>query len=91
MMADLLVKADDLEVNEIPDGYVIYQSSQDRVHYLNKTAAIVFELCDGEHVTEEIVSCVAELLHRDASACDHEVRECVDQLSTEGLVLFRST
>ena len=89
-MADALVKADDLEVNEIPDGYVIYQNSRDRVHYLNKMAAIVFELCDGKHDTQEIVQCVAELLRRERTACDQEVRECIEQLSTEGLVLFRS-
>ena len=46
-MTEVLVRAEGLDVNEVPDGYVIYQTEADRVHYLNKTAAIVFELCDG--------------------------------------------
>ncbi len=31
------------------DGYVIYHAVEDMAHYLNPTAAVVFELCDGEH------------------------------------------
>ena len=54
-MTDVLVRADGLDVNEVPDGYVIYQTDADRVHYLNKTAAIVFELCDGARGTDDIV------------------------------------
>jgi hypothetical protein len=46
-MTELLVRAEGLDVDEVSDGYVIYQTGSDRVHYLNKTAAIVFELCDG--------------------------------------------
>ena len=50
-MTEVLVRAEGLDVNEVPDGYVIYQTEADRVHYLNKTAAIVFELCDGARGT----------------------------------------
>jgi Coenzyme PQQ synthesis protein D (PqqD) len=89
-MTDVPVKADNLEVNEVPDGYVVYEGARDKVHYLNKTAAVVFELCDGEHEIEEIVLRVAELFNLEATACNSEVRNCVESLSKEGLVLFRS-
>ncbi|MGH9028848.1 MAG: hypothetical protein ACRDV4_04455, partial [Acidimicrobiales bacterium] len=39
----------DLDVNEVPDGLVIYDEKTDRVHYLNLTAALVFCLCTGEN------------------------------------------
>jgi hypothetical protein len=90
MMTNVPVKADKLEVNEAPDGYVIYEGSQDRVHYLNRTAAVVFELCDGERRIEEIISGVAELFNLEPKACDKDVRGCLESLSKEGLVQFRS-
>ena len=31
----MLVQARNLEVHEVPDGYIVYQADQDRVHYLN--------------------------------------------------------
>lgn len=47
-------RADGLEVNEVADGFVVYQPSRDRVHYLNHTAALVLELCTGENARADI-------------------------------------
>ena len=41
----IFVPVEGLEVNEVPDGRVVYQASRERVHYLNPTALVVFELC----------------------------------------------
>jgi hypothetical protein len=88
-MTDVLLRADGLDVNEMPDGYVIYQASSDRVHYLNKTAAIVFEFCDGKRDAGDIVSRVKELFELGSSS-DAEIRDCVESLLREGLVLSNS-
>ena len=84
-MTDLLHRAEGLEVNEVPDGYVIYEPARDRVHYLNKTAAIVFEFCDGKRDAGAIVSGVRQLFDLEFSA-DAEIRSCIDSLLKEGLV-----
>ncbi len=88
-MMDRLQRADDLDVNEVPDGYVIYQVSRDRVHYLNKTAAIVFEFCDGKREADDVVLRVKQLFALDSSA-DAEIRSCIASLLKEELVLSRS-
>ena len=80
-----LFKSDGLDVNEVPDGYVIYQMSRDQVHYLNKTAALVFEFCDGKRDAEDIVLRVRQLYGLDASS-DEEVRSCIDSLLKGGLI-----
>ena len=72
----------------MPDGYIVYQSSRDQVHYLNKTAAIVFEFCDGKRDADDIVRRVKEMFDLDGSA-DAEVRGCIEYLLKEGLI--RST
>jgi hypothetical protein len=88
-MADVLVRAAGLDVNEVPDGYVIYQIEADRVHYLNRTAAIVFELCDGERGAEDIVARVSQMFEVEGTA-DGEIEACIQSLLKEGLVLSRS-
>ena len=40
-------KGEELEVNTVKDGLIIYARLTDRVHYLNPTAAAIFELADG--------------------------------------------
>jgi hypothetical protein len=89
MMTDVLVRADGLDVNEVPDGYVIYQTAADRVHYLNKTAAIVFELCDGARGADDIVTRVSGMFELDGTA-NAEIEACIQSLLKEGLVLSRS-
>jgi hypothetical protein len=86
---ELLSQSDNLEVNEVPDGYIVYQTSRDRVHYLNKTAAIIFELCDGRRDVDDVVSRTAQAFELD-QASHVEIRTCLDSLIKEGLVQFHS-
>jgi hypothetical protein len=88
-MTEVLVRAEGLDVNEVTDGYVIYQIEADRVHYLNKTAAIVFELCDGARGADEIVARVGKMFEVEGTA-DGEIEACLQSLIKEGLVLSRS-
>jgi len=88
-MTELLVRAEGLDVDEVSDGYVIYQTGSDRVHYLNKTAAIVFELCDGTRGTDDIVSRVSWMFEL-GGAADGEIEACIHSLLKEGLVLSHS-
>ncbi|MGO8841359.1 MAG: PqqD family protein [Methyloceanibacter sp.] len=89
METEVLVRAVGLDVNEVPDGYVIYQTAADRVHYLNKTAAIVFELCDGARGADDIVTRVSQMFELEGKA-DTEIEACIQSLLKEGLVLSLS-
>ncbi|MCX6997178.1 MAG: hypothetical protein NTV49_08845 [Kiritimatiellaeota bacterium] len=44
-----LCRRADLQIHPLADGCVVYQPDQERVHFLNLTAAAVLELCDGRH------------------------------------------
>lgn len=45
---------DDLEVTQVPDGYVIYDEAKEKVHYLNPTAAVIYSVCDGQRTVDDI-------------------------------------
>ena len=78
-------KATGLEINEVADGYIVYQPDRDRVHYLNQTAAVVLELCNGRNAEADL----AELLRLawDLPAPPVEdVAECLALLRKEGLI-----
>jgi hypothetical protein len=85
-MQDMIARADNLEVHEVPDGYIIYQTARDRVHYLNKTAAVIFEFCDGKRDEADIVSRVATAFEIPPRMHD-EVKTCLNLLMREGLLL----
>ena len=77
--------AQGLEFNEVEDGLIVYQESTERVHHLNPTAAIVFQLCDGSRDATEIASVVAELFGLEHPPAD-VVESCIARFVQERLV-----
>ncbi len=76
---------DGLERHEDAEGLIVYHPDTDRVHYLNTTAAVVFELCDGDHTIAEIARELAQLFGLDEPP-QTETAACIDQLTIEGIV-----
>jgi hypothetical protein len=76
---------DGLEVNEVKDGLVVYEPEQDRVHYLNATAAIVFTLCDGTQDTAGIADLVTKAYGLD-EVPTADVEACLAKFRDEGLL-----
>lgn len=74
-----------LEVNQAPDGYVVYQSDPDRVHFLNMSAAVILELCDGEHSLQEIIDILQSAYDLDTPPLE-DFKASVTNLVTEGLI-----
>ena len=80
-----LKRASGLEINELPDGYIVYQQETDRVHYLNGTAVLVFECCDGA-VTAGAIPDLVRKAYNLAELPTAEVKQCLDRLVDEGLI-----
>ena len=78
-------QVDELEVNFVGDGYVVYDRSQRRMHSLNNTAALVFELCTGENDERGIARLLQRAYDLEVTP-EAEVRECLASLSREHLI-----
>jgi hypothetical protein len=74
-----------LEVSEAIDGLLVYQPVRNRLHRLNTTAAVVFDLCTGERTVAEVVALVQEAFQLDAPPVA-EVEQCLAHLRSEGLL-----
>lgn len=74
------------EVSQVPDGCVIYQSSRERVHFLNPTAVVVYELVAAGKPVREIVAFLEDAFALD-QAPDEAVRACIESLSREQLIV----
>jgi hypothetical protein len=85
MSEDRPERAKDLEVHEVEDGLVVYQPGRDRVHYLNQTSAVVFELCTGANAVDAIVELVQGAWGLPEPPCG-EVTTCLAKLRDEEIV-----
>ena len=78
-------QVDGLDISPVEDGAIIHDREADRVHYLNPTAALVLELCDGSSDAAEI----ARLLQGHFALAEpplSDVEALLSQLLDEGLV-----
>jgi hypothetical protein len=73
----------DLEVTEVPDGYVIYDEQHELVHYLNPTAAVIYTVCDGTRTVADIQALLRDAYDLDAPV---ELDEVFTSLEEAGLV-----
>lgn len=83
--SDRPIRAADLEINPVNDGYVVYQPTHDRVHHLNQTAALVLELCNGRHAPDEMARLLQLAWQLPATPAE-EVAACLAVLREEGLI-----
>lgn len=58
----------DLLLSPVSDGYIAYNTTANRLHELNPTAALLVELCDGKRTATEIYSLAAPLLPPDSES-----------------------
>jgi hypothetical protein len=73
-----------LVVRELIDETLVYDLEGHRAHCLNRTAALVWKLCDGEHTVSRIAEKVGERLS--ARVPGEVVRLALDQLADRGLL-----
>ncbi len=84
-MAEYPKQADNLEVNEVADGCIVYQPDRERVHYLNHTAALILTFCNGKNRADDIPAILSTAYDLAQPPAD-EVQECLAKLIEEGLV-----
>lgn len=75
-----------IEVNEVADGTIVHQPDRGRVHYLNNTAAIVMELCNGRNAEADLPKLLQQAYGLAAPPVE-DVQTCLTTLRREGLIL----
>lgn len=84
-MSERPARVGGIEVHEVADGLIIYQAEPECVHQLNNTAAIVFELCDGNNTVPEISEQLAAAFGHNGVPAGAAER-CVADLWSKGVI-----
>ena len=77
--------AEGLEVDEADDGLVVFVPATDVVHHLNRTAGVIFGLCDGTRDAQAIAAEVGVLFGLDAPPVA-ETLTCLEELEAGVLI-----
>lgn len=74
-----------LKIFEADDGYVVYHRERDRVHFLNHTAVLLLELCNGKHSVAEMTGILEKSYGLDQPP-EKEVVDIINSFEQEGLI-----
>ncbi len=75
----------DIELQPVTDGYVASVPGGDRIHFLNPTAALILEACDGTLPAGRLPALVAAAFGL-AEPPVADVEACLETLVEQGLV-----
>ena len=76
----------DLTVVELEGEAVIYDDTVRQVHYLNRTATIVFNLCDGSSTVKELAGDIADALSLQPREVESQVRTLIRSFREAGFL-----
>lgn len=68
----------ELVIHELPDEMLVYDLAAHKAYCLNRSAAIIWNLCDGNHTTAEMAGHLATALN--AAENEEVVRLALDEL-----------
>lgn len=76
----------DLSVVEMEGEAIIYDEQTTQIHYLNRTATIVFNLCDGRSTIREFSEEIAEAFSLPREEIERQVRSLIRNFREAGFL-----
>ena len=85
-MDNRVVRVEDVSWRRIEYEIVVITDDGLSLHVLNKTAAQIWEMCDGEHSPEDITAGLCERFDATLEEVTGDVQDTLDKLEGLGLV-----
>ena len=79
-------RAENLEIHESEDGLIVFNPATDRVHHLNHTAGVIFELCEVPTPEVQLLEQVVKLYSLESTQ-ESSILQGLEQLLDEGVLI----
>ncbi len=76
-----------VELEELDDGCILYNTEKDDVHSLNSTAASVWICCDGKHSVKEIADIVEKFFKSESKPVMRDIIKIINDFSKKELLI----
>jgi hypothetical protein len=74
-------------VEDLEGEILLYRPSAHKAIHLNRTAALVWTLCDGTRTAKDVIDCLAAEFPNAKSDIAREVQGLIDQLIRDGALI----
>jgi hypothetical protein len=83
-----MIQAEDIIWRRIGDDVVVIKDDGLATHVLNKTAAIIWELCDGKRSIDEIAAVLCERFDVSPEEARADTKETIENLTKVGIIKY---
>ena len=83
----LYTRASGIEVHETDDGLIVFNATTDKVHHLNPTAGVLFELCTEPKTSAQLAQEMVDLFSLDEEPAE-AIQAGLDQLVSEDVLII---
>lgn len=80
-------QSENYNLDDIDGEILLYHVSSTRTLHLNSSAAIVWQLCDGERSIREIVALIQESFADAGDGVEDDVLSAIEELTTNGVLI----
>ncbi len=87
MITNRIAKAEDIIWRRIGDDIVVIKDDGQSTHVLNKTAALIWEMCDGNSGIDEIAAKLCERYEVSLDVARADTEEIIDTLTQSGIII----
>ena len=77
-----------VQLEELDDGCILYNTEKDEVHSLNSTAASIWICCDGKHSVKDIADVVEKCFKSESKPILRDIIKIINDFSKKELLSF---
>jgi len=81
-------RKDDYRLEMIDNELLLFHPAQTRILYCNQSASLIWQLCDGQSTTQEIIALLAAAFPEAAEGMAHDVQATLQQFEQHGAIEF---
>jgi hypothetical protein len=86
--AKMPLRKPEFRLEKMDNEILLFSPTTSNVLYLNESASVIWQLCDGQHSVEEMIKLLADVYPEAADAMRQDVQETLDLFINNGAVLL---
>ncbi len=79
-------KRENLKIENIEDGSVVYDPLNDEVFLLNNSASVILNMCDGNFTIKEMIDIISETLNVEKEKISQDTIKIINEFIKKNII-----
>ena len=85
-LEDKPIRNESCHMEELDDEVLLYNPTNNKTLYINKSASLIWQLCNGDQTTEEIITMIQEAYPGDKEGLKRDILDTLNNLANNDAV-----